>query len=48
MKKKKYEDASLGDKERNRAVFIDEAVPVCEFLGDSVEDYIDEPEKKIV
>lgn len=34
--------ASLGDKNRNRALSVDEAVLVCKFLGEKVEDFSDD------
>lgn len=40
--------ASLGDQKRNRPLSVDEAVLVCKFIGENVEDFADEPEKKIV
>ena len=42
--------ASLRDKNRKRALSVDEAVLVCKFLGEKVEDFADAPEsgKKVV
>lgn len=36
--------ASLGDQKRNRPLTVDEAVLVCKFLGEKVEDFADEKE----
>lgn len=38
--------ASLGDKSRDRALSVDEAVMVCKFLGEQVESFADEPDEK--
>lgn len=39
--------ASLGDAKRNRPLSVDEAVLVCKFLGEKVEDFADK-EKEVV
>lgn len=39
--------ASLGDQKRNRPLSVDEAVLVCKFLGERVEDFADKPEKEV-
>ena len=36
--------ASLGDSGRDRPLSVDEAVLICKFLGEKVEDFADEPE----
>lgn len=39
--------ASLGDAKRDRPLSVDEAVLVCKFLGEKVEDFADK-EKEVV
>lgn len=36
--------ASLGDKNRTRPLSVDEAVLVCKYLGENVEDFADKSE----
>lgn len=36
--------ASLGDKNRDRSLSVDEAFLVCKFLGEKVEDFAEEKE----
>lgn len=38
--------ASLGDKNRNRPLSVDEAVLVCKYLGEKVEDFADKSERR--
>ena len=40
--------ASLGDQKRDRALSVDEAVLVCKFLGEKVDNFADKPEKEVV
>ena len=39
--------ASLRDKKRERPLSVDEAVLVCKFLGEKVEDFADQEEPKM-
>ncbi|RHP05578.1 helix-turn-helix domain-containing protein [Dorea sp. AF36-15AT] len=37
--------ASLADKSRNRALSVDEAVAICDYLGKTVDDFREKPER---